>query len=175
VKDRIIMAKRAIDKLNEDKQPHIVQPIPQGFPGWNSAPDASMVVSTPREVKDIIERIPEGQLLTLDNIRRYLAFRHKTTIACPVSTAIFINVAAKAAEEMRAMGEAEITPYWRVLKPGGVLNPKYPGGVDAQRMKLEAEGFHVIQGKGGLRVKDFEEFLFSLTTDTSDDTVEEVA
>jgi hypothetical protein len=40
-----------------------------------------------------------------------------------------------------------VTPYWRTLKTGGLLNEKYPGGIVAQRARLEAEG-HVIVKKG---------------------------
>lgn len=156
------MTKRAVDQLNSDKQPHIVQPIPRGFPGWDSAPDASMVVSTPREINDLIGRVPYGHLVTLNEVRGVLAARHGTTIACPVSTAIYLNVVARAAEEQRNNGVADLTPYWRALKPGGFLNPKYPGGVEAQRRLLEAEGFSIVQGKGGLRVENYQEFLFEL-------------
>ncbi|HML47459.1 MAG TPA: MGMT family protein, partial [Clostridia bacterium] len=40
---------------------------------------------------------------------------------------------------------ADPTPYWRTLKAEGELNPKYPGGVEAQRAKLEAEGHTVVR------------------------------
>ena len=57
------------------------------------------------------------------------------------------------------------TPYWRTLKADGELNPKYPGGIEAQREKLEAEGHTVIKkGRTNIRyfVKDFENALFEL-------------
>ncbi len=57
------------------------------------------------------------------------------------------------------------TPYWRTLKADGELNPKYPGGVDAQKEKLEKEGHTVIQkGRKNIRyyVKDYENVLFEL-------------
>ena len=49
-------------------------------------------------------------------------------------------------------------PYWRALKSSGELNEKYPGGVDAQTEKLEAEGHDIQPGKGNKppRVKDWE-------------------
>ena len=56
-------------------------------------------------------------------------------------------------------------PYWRTLKANGELNPKYPGGIEAQRTALEAEGHTIIQkGRQNIRyfVKDFERFLFEL-------------
>ena len=60
---------------------------------------------------------------------------------------------------MATEGEKDITPYWRTLKAGGVLNEKYPGGVEDQAKKLEAEG-HVIEARGKkVRVKDYEKAL----------------
>lgn len=155
--------KTAVEQVNADKQPKIVQPIPEGFPGWNSAPDASMVVSTPAEVNQIVGQVPEGKLVTLDTVRQHLARKYGTDIACPVTTAIFINVVARAAEEMRAEGETMITPYWRALKAGGWLNDKYPGGIEAQKALLEAEGFTITRAKKGYQVADYEAHLYALS------------
>lgn len=44
-----------------------------------------------------------------------------------------------------------------------MLNPKYPGGILAQKEKLEAEGHTVVQrGKTNIRyyVKDYQNALF---------------
>ncbi|GAB4525842.1 MAG: hypothetical protein OHK0046_42110 [Anaerolineae bacterium] len=155
------MAKKtALEKLNVDKQTHVVSPIPAGFPGSKDA--ESMVVSTPREVYGLLNQIPEGRLVTLNEIRDHLARAYSTDIACPVSTAIYINIAAAAAEEMRAQGESDPTPWWRVLKPGGKLNEKYPGGAEAHKTKLEAEGYTVQRVRSSYVVVDYEEFLFTL-------------
>lgn len=154
------MPKSAIDRLSASKEPHIVSPIPPGFPGADTA--SSMVVSSPREVDALLRSIPPGRLATLDEVRAHLARRHGAAIACPVSTAIYINVAARAAEEFAALGEEAITPYWRVLRPGGRLNEKYPGGVQAQRARLEAEGHTVVQRRRGLIVEGYEAALGTL-------------
>ena len=50
--------------------------------------------------------------------------------------------------------QADETPYWRTLKANGELNPKYPGGVQAQRQKLEAEG-HTIVARGRTNIRYF--------------------
>jgi alkylated DNA nucleotide flippase Atl1 len=66
------------------------------------------------------------------------------------------------ASEQRTTDE---TPYWRTLKANGELNPKYPGGIAAQKEKLEAEGHIVIQkGRTNKKyyVKDYEKALFEL-------------
>jgi len=59
---------------------------------------------------------------------------------------------------MVAEGKKDITPYWRTLKVGGVLNEKFPGGVEAQAARLRAEGHTIELGKGKKphRVKDYE-------------------
>ena len=57
------------------------------------------------------------------------------------------------------------TPYWRTLKANGELNPKYPGGAEAQKAKLETEGHTVVtKGRTNIRyfVKDYEKTLYDL-------------
>lgn len=44
------------------------------------------------------------------------------------------------------------TPYWRTLKANGELNEKYPGGIEAQKEKLEVEGHMIVQKAG--RISD---------------------
>jgi hypothetical protein len=104
-----------------------------------------MVVSSPAEVDSYVRRLQPGEVATLDDLRAAIAARHAVAVACPVSTAIFLNMCARAAEERRAMGvpAADLTPWWRVLKKGGFLNPKYPGGTDFQAELLAAEGVRV--------------------------------
>ncbi|MFB0559005.1 MAG: hypothetical protein ACETVS_00475, partial [Dehalococcoidales bacterium] len=74
------------------------------------------------------------------------------------------SIAARAAEEAAAEGKKDITPYWRTLKVGGELNPKYPGGINAQAERLREEGHTIEPGKGKKppRVKDFERALVEL-------------
>ncbi len=57
------------------------------------------------------------------------------------------------------------TPYWRTLKADGELNAKFPGGIEAQKKRLEKEGHTIIQrGRTNLRyfVKDYEQALYTL-------------
>jgi len=44
-------------------------------------------------------------------------------------------------------------------KTGGVVNEKYPGGVDAQKKLLEQEGHKVVQKGKKYVVADFEKYL----------------
>ena len=155
------MAKRksALDHLNNGRTPHIVSMIPPGAPGYREADGGAMVVSSPAEVNALVRCLRPGEIVTLDDLRQALARRHQVAVACPVSTAIFLNMCARAAEEQRLMGvpEGELTPWWRVLRKGGFLNPKYPGGTEAQQALLEAEGVRVSALRRKPAVFDFAE------------------
>ena len=104
-----------------------------------------MVIPSPLEVDEVMRKVPHGKLITTDIIRQVLAAKHGTTIACPLTTGIFIWIAANAAEEARKEGEKNITPYWRTLKIGGFLNEKYPGGLEGHKKLLEKEGHEVAK------------------------------
>ena len=122
----------------------------------------TMVIPAPMEVDEIMRKVPKGKLITINEIREVLAKKHGTSICCPLTTGIFAWIAAHAAEEQRQKGEKDITPYWRTLKTGGVINPKYPGGVEAQRKLLEKEGHKVVQKGKKFVVVDYEKSLVKL-------------
>lgn len=78
-----------------------------------------------------------------------------------MTAGIFVSIVAWAIHQ-RPENE---TPYWRTLKANGELNAKYPGGVEAQKEKPEAEGHTIIQkGRTNIKyfVKDHEKALFEL-------------
>jgi len=121
----------------------------------------TVVIPAPKEVDEVMRRVPEGKLTTINEIRAMLAQKHGATIGCPITTGIFAWIAAHAAQEAAAEGEKDITPYWRTLKSGGVLNEKYPGGLEAQAARLKSEGHTIEPGKGRKppKVRDFEKNL----------------
>ena len=67
-------------------------------------------------------------------------------------------MAARAAEEDKAEGKKDVTPYWRTMKGKGELSEKYPGGLAEQANKLKAEGHEMEIDKAGKpkRVKGWE-------------------
>ena len=124
----------------------------------------TVVIPAPKEVDEIMRKVPKGRLITINQIRAILAQKHVATICCPITTGIFAWIAAYASEEAAAKGEKDVTPYWRTLKSGGELNPKYPGGTETQATRLKEEG-HIIEpekGKKPPKVKDFEKYLVKL-------------
>ena len=122
----------------------------------------TVVIPAPMEVDAMMRKVLEGRLVTINEIREALARKHKATIGCPMTTGIFAWVAANAAEEQRLEGRKDITPYWRTLKTGGVINPKYPGGVEGQKELLEEEGHKVVQKGKKHVVADYERSLMKL-------------
>lgn len=120
-----------------------------------------MYFAPPLEYDSIMKRIPYGKVITLSEIRAYLAKVNNADFTEPTTAGIFVLIAAWASHQR----QEEKTPYWRTLKTGGELNEKYPGGIELQRERLESEGHTVIRkGRKKLRyfVKDYEKALFEL-------------
>ena len=127
-------------------------------PRWGKGP---MVIPAPAEVDALMKRVPKGKLVTITELRATLAAKHKAGFACPLTTGIFSWIAAHAAEEASAAGAKRITPYWRTLKTGGELNPKYPGGLEGIAKRLRAEGHKIVRKGKRVLVADFEKTLFT--------------
>lgn len=131
------------EKLQDSKNlPRVERITDKMSKRWGTG---TVLIPAPMEVDEMMRKVPEGKLITINEIRSALARKHKASIGCPMTTGIFAWVAANAAEELSQKGEENITPYWRTLKTGGVINPKYPGGAARQKELLEKEGHKVIQ------------------------------
>lgn len=148
------------EKLADDKGLPKVEEITEKMSKrWGSG---TVVIPAPMEVDAIMKKVPKGKLITINEIRSILAEKHNATIGCPITTGIFAWVAAHAAEEQRREGKKDITPYWRTLKSGGVINEKYPGGADGQKKILEEEGHRIIKKGRKYIVADYEKSLINL-------------
>jgi alkylated DNA nucleotide flippase Atl1 len=150
------------EKLADSKDlPRVVELNERMSQRWGTG---TCVIPAPREVDELMRKVPKGKLTTINDIRAALARRHRASIGCPITTGIFAGIAARAAEEAAAEGKKSITPYWRTLKSAGELNPKYPGGIEAQAARLKDEGHEIELGrdKRPKRVKDFEKHLARL-------------
>ena len=120
-----------------------------------------VLVPTPLQVDALIRKVPKGMLATVGQIRQRLATDCGAESTCPMTTGIHLRIVSEAAEEDHALGKKAITPYWRIVKDDGSLNPKFPGGVEAQSDRLREEG-HAIEparGKKPPKVKAFEKNL----------------
>ena len=145
------------EKLRDSKDlPKVEKITDKMSKRWGSG---TVVIPAPMEVDGLMKKVPHGKVTTINEIRAALAKKHGATIGCPITTGIFAWVAANAAEELKQKGESDITPYWRTLKVGGVINEKYPGGAEAQKKLLEKEGHKVVQKGKKCIVVDHEKSL----------------
>ncbi len=131
-------------KLHKQVLPKLV-PIPDAM--VDRLGSGMMLIPTALEVDAMIRKIPRGQFSSLSQIRRRLAHWHNADVTCPLVTGIFLRIVAEASEEDRQAGSQDITPYWRVVREDGKLNPKFPGGVESQAQHLREEGHRVVGGK----------------------------
>ncbi len=120
------------------------------------------LIPAPYEVDEIMKKVQKGKIITINEIRMILAKKHNASISCPITTGIFSWIAAHAAEEAASEGVENITPYWRTLKTGGILNPKYPGGTESIKKKLEAEGHKIIKKGKNYIVENYEKTLVKI-------------
>ncbi|UCG45897.1 MAG: MGMT family protein [Candidatus Bathyarchaeota archaeon] len=149
-----------VEKLNNSKGlPRVAEITKKMRKKWGKG---TIVIPAPLEVDALMRQVPRGKLVTINQIRVALAKKHNATIGCPITTGIFASIAAHAADEQREEGIKDITPYWRVLRADGVINPKYPGGVEGQRTLLEEEGHTVIPRGKKLVVADYVKSLVKL-------------
>ncbi len=120
-----------------------------------------MYFAPPIDYDSVMKKVPFGKVITVGKIREYFAKQNDADFTEPITAGIFVSIAAWASFQRKV----DETPYWRTLKANGELNPKYPGGVLAQKEKLENEG-HTIITKGRTNicyyVENYEKILFEL-------------
>lgn len=133
------MKKTAIEKLNAKKDIKKVV-MEKAFAGIQVG--ETMLVATPQIVAEYIRKIPYGKTKTIETMRKDLAKRQRCDGTCPMSTAIFVRIAAEAALEEMDAGKSvqEIIPFWRLVSGSDKVAKKLaidPEWIDQQR-ELEA-------------------------------------
>lgn len=120
-----------------------------------------MFFAPPRYYDELMKKPPRGKLITVGQMREYLARENGADFTDPMTAGIFVNIAAWASYQRTE----DVTPYWRTLKSDGELNAKYPEGIELQKRLLEAEG-HTIVWRGTKNkkyyVKDYQAALIEL-------------
>ncbi|MCG8406854.1 MAG: MGMT family protein [Phycisphaerales bacterium] len=160
VKWKLAAGKTWKKKLEQDHPSHgKILPIPTRM--QKRFGKGTMLIPKPLDVDAVMRKVRKGRLITQSQIRDALAKQSKADHACPLTTGIFVRIAAEAAEEDHQAGKKRITPYWRTIKDNGGLNEKFPGGAKTQAAKLRKEGFTIQPSKGKQppKVKDFEKHL----------------
>lgn len=132
------MPKSWTEKLNVNKDPKVIR-MEESFSDIPA--DSMMLVATPALVDDYIRKIPKGKMVDMKTLRKDLAADFHADNSCPLSTAIFVRIAAEAAFEQFISGRKpeEITPFWRVIQPGSKMASKLTFGEDFLNKQIKAE------------------------------------
>lgn len=151
------------DKLTTFKNLPQVKPIPASMrKRLSQGKRGTIAIPSPLEINALIRKIPKRRVATMAQLGAAVAKHHGATVGCTITTGIFAWIAAHAADEAERAGKKKITPYWRALKAGGELNPKYPGGISNLKLRLEREGHVIIQRRARWFVADVEPKLARL-------------
>jgi hypothetical protein len=112
-------------RLNTSKPPKRVR-LEKDFAGIKAG--TLLFVGTPPIIDAYLRKVPPGETRTIERMRRDLARDHQCEATCPVSTAIFLRIAAEAAIENLQQGQActEVSPFWRVVAPDSTIARKLP-------------------------------------------------
>jgi alkylated DNA nucleotide flippase Atl1 len=134
------------DKLNASRSEKLKER--QGFGG----PE---IILPAYVYEDLIREIPTGKVVTTEVMKLYLASKYRVMSINPLITANALVLIARAAEERKGFD----VPWWRILKVkdgSGMLNDKFPGGMDEQKRRLEAEGHKIAGVPGGYWVDRYQ-------------------
>ncbi len=132
------------EKVNE-----IEEKIHEITPDWEKKlGKGKILIPNALDIERLINKTKKGELLTNDIIRETLAKEKKVQVTAAIPTGVYLKFIALAAEEERPVKGDNVTPYWRVLKPDGTINIKYPGGAERQIALLESEGHSIEHSKG---------------------------
>ena len=142
------------EKLNEfEEKIHAITP------DWEEKlGKGKILIPSALDIERIINMTKVGELLTNDTIREVLAKEKNVQVTAAIPTGVYLKYIALAAEDEKAEKKIKITPYWRVLKPDGTINPKFPIAVDELMKILKKEGhkFEIGKGKKPPKVISFE-------------------
>lgn len=100
-----------------------------------------MYISTPMEVDAFIRNISYGQQVAPEKMRAELAAKNQADYTCPVSTGIFLRIAAEAAFEdyEKGIGVDSICPFWRAVNIDSKLAQKLSFGTALLRQQQADE------------------------------------
>ena len=110
---------------------------------------ATMFIATPMIVDAYIRSIPFGTFTSLQLMRKDLAAENNAEYSCPITSGIFLRIAAEAAWEEMEAGKSidEVTPFWRIMDPKSPSAKKLSFGTEWLINQQKKEGINIPSGK----------------------------
>jgi hypothetical protein len=114
-------------KIDSAPEPH-VDCVAKDFGGGNAG--ERMSIASPKLVRDYVSSIPRGATREVLDMRREFATQNAADVTCPTTSSIFLRIVSEAViEEISAGARAdEVTPFWRLVAPGGPVAAKLSCG-----------------------------------------------
>ena len=159
------MRKNWQDKLADNENYPKILKLEEKFPCYPTLKKMGVkagddiVLVNPSHVIRVMKSVPIGKLITIREICIKLAQEFNVQGCCSLTVGIFIMTAANAVDEAAKQGRELSIPYWRTLKAEGLLNEKFPGGLESHKTLLEKEGFKIIAKGRYYFVQDFSKNL----------------
>lgn len=127
------------EKLHHSKA-HKVCRLDQAFADLPAG--CQMLIASPLLVDAFLRTIPRGKSVSVREMRASLARDHKAEHTCPLTTGIFLRIAAEAAWERFQAGESltKVAAFWRVVEPGSPLAKKLTCGMEFIKQQRRLEG-----------------------------------
>src|SRR5690349_20817077 len=104
-----------IGKVNDPSKAYKVETLDKDWTDMKKGD--RMLIATPKIVDEYLRSIPTGKDVSMLTMRRDLALSHGADNACPLTTGIFLRIAAEAALEELEAGKPlkSVAPFWRVV------------------------------------------------------------
>ncbi len=110
-----------------------------------------MLLPCPATVEALLNKIPQGKLITIDLIRKALAGQFNVQTTCPFNTKLCLRAIANDPSKRVA--------YWQVVRGNGELIAYFPGGVAGHAALLSEQGFAIDYDSQPPKVKRLREYL----------------
>ncbi len=117
-----------------------------------------MLLPTIKMIEAKLAQLKIGEVITLSQLGAWLAADTRSAkFTCPITLWHLVRKTALRAEKSN-LNAQQPTPWWRIIKDGGLLLRNFPGGKERQALLLEMEG-HTIAHKIGKdwAVTDFDQ------------------
>jgi alkylated DNA nucleotide flippase Atl1 len=135
------MARRSVDdELRNDVLVDIAKEDERRF-----GCSGKMLKPSRMSVEALVEKIPQGMVMTAHSLRKELAKRHNAQVTCPFIT--------KRALMAIAEDPKTTAPFWRVVLANGEMIAAYPGGRAEQARRLKNEGVMIAGRLGTYKVR----------------------
>lgn len=133
------MAKTWTQKLQDKKEPKL-QVLEKPMAGVPIG--GRLLTPTPQLVKAVMDAIPAGQQVSIQQMRQQLAQLHQSDGTCPLSTSTCARIVAEAAWEEIAAGKdpSQVTPFWRAIEPNSSIAQKLACGLAFIEAMRQQEG-----------------------------------